>query len=87
MALGNREGSDRDVRVAFYRELPRDEVAARLGKHPNLIAEVRGSEPPWVPGAHNPSTIECVSAEGNGLRGRRGLAPTVDASRTGTGPV
>jgi hypothetical protein len=38
-------------------------------------AEVRGSnplrsrEPPWVPGAHNPSTIQCVSTEANGLRG------------------
>jgi hypothetical protein len=26
-------------------------------------------EPRWVPGAHNPSTIECVSTEANGLRG------------------
>jgi hypothetical protein len=29
-------------------------------------------EPPWVPGAHNPSTIECVSAEAHGLRGEFG---------------
>jgi hypothetical protein len=27
------------------------------------------NRPPWVPGAHNPSTIYCVSAEANGLRG------------------
>jgi hypothetical protein len=26
-------------------------------------------ELPWVPGAHNPSTIQCVSAEAHGLRG------------------
>ena len=37
-------------------------------------AEVRGSklgsrrEPPWVLGAHSPSTIQCVSARANGLR-------------------
>jgi hypothetical protein len=29
---------------------------------------LRSREPRWVPGAHNPSTIECVSEEANGLR-------------------
>ena len=46
-----------------------------------LLHEEVAANPPWVPGAHNPSTIYCVSAEANGASPARRRKASVAATK------